>query len=560
MTNRPQILRSSTPGQTPAAGTRAPGELWTTFPDLQLGVIDVSRNAQRLIAVRYFSTLANYAVGDFVVQGGALYVANAAIIAGAFNATQWTKLLTASDGAALPYLPLAGGTVVGGTAFTAGIILASPSNLNIGGGAPGQVLTRGTGAGQTTWANSGSTVSVGDTPPASPRAGDLWWDSVGGQMYVWFADANSSQWVSTNNSGGVVASMATPLANGVAAVGTSLAYARADHTHPGDGYTHDNRIINGDMRIDQRNNGAAGTAINVYTADRWKYSGSLAAKGTWQRSTGPAALAATGFPYFLQFTSSSAYTPLAADFFNFFQPIEADAVSDFAWGTANAQPVTLSFWASSSQAGTFSGVVQNYASTRSYPFSFPLPTSTWTKVVITIPGDTAGTWVMSGAGGALALFFDLGSGATYRAPAGAWAAGNFVGANGAASVVSTNAAAFYLTGVKLEIGNVATPFNRQSLAKSMSDCQRYFLWLPINMRFMATTGSQVMQAVSFPAMRASPAIGAQVADPNLTPGAANVASVGIGNITPYSVGMQLTPNTTGDSYMYGYRASASAEL
>ena len=233
----------------------------------------------------------------------------------------------------------------------------------------------------------------------------------------------------------------------------------------------DNRLINGDMRIDQRNNGASGTATGVYTVDRWVYSATQASKGAWGRGSS----SAPGFPYHLLFTSSSAYTPIATDYFFFQQSIEADMVSDFAWGTAGAQPVTLSFWATSTLTGTFGGAVKNYAGTRSYPFTFSIPAAnTWTKIVITIPGDTAGTWVMSGAGGAIALCFDLGAGTNFRGPANAWAAGNFIGANGAVSVVATNGAVFYVTGVKLEIGSVATPFNRQSMAKSMADCQRYY--------------------------------------------------------------------------------------
>jgi hypothetical protein len=81
---------------------------------------------------------------------------------------------------------------------------------------------------------------------------------------------------------------------------------------------------------------------------------------------------------------------------------------------------------------------------------------------------------MSGNAGSAALFFDLGSGANARGPANAWASANRVGANGAVSVVAVNGASFYVTGVKLEIGSVATPYNRQSLAKSMADCQRYY--------------------------------------------------------------------------------------
>ena len=145
----------------------------------------------------------------------------------------------------------------------------------------------------------------------------------------------------------------------------------------------DNRIINGDMRIDQRNNGASGTATGTYTVDRWFYAASQATKVTWGRA-GPFApasdIAAAGFRYALGGTSSSAYTPLATESFRFAQTVEADMVSDFAWGTSNAQPVTLSFWATSSLAGIFSGSLCNDTALRSYPFSFSLPTANlWTK-------------------------------------------------------------------------------------------------------------------------------------------------------------------------------------
>ena len=236
----------------------------------------------------------------------------------------------------------------------------------------------------------------------------------------------------------------------------------------------DNRIINGDMRIDQRNGGASGTAVNAYTVDRWYYTATQASKGSWGRN-GPPGI--SGFPYYLVFTSTSAYAPLAGDAFLFSQAIEADMVSDFAFGTANAQPVTLSFWAASTVSAAFGGALTNYASgsiTRSYPFTYTLAANTWTKVVVTIPGDTGGTWTMSGNLGGAVVRFDLGSGTTFRAAAGAWTNGNFVGVTGAANLVSVNGASFQITGVKLEIGSVATPFNRQSLAKSMADCQRYY--------------------------------------------------------------------------------------
>jgi hypothetical protein len=79
----------------------------------------------------------------------------------------------------------------------------------------------------------GPPVTISDTAPASPAVGALWWDSVGGQLYVWYTDPNTSQWVIAG-SGGPVGSTTTPLADGVAAIGSSATYARAEHVHPSD--------------------------------------------------------------------------------------------------------------------------------------------------------------------------------------------------------------------------------------------------------------------------------------------------------------------------------------
>ena len=82
-----------------------------------------------------------------------------------------------------------------------------------------------------------SSVTVADAAPSTPKAGDLWWDSVGGQLYVWFTDPNTSQWVIANSLGGgsiPVASITTPLMNGIAAAGAGTTWARGDHVHPTD--------------------------------------------------------------------------------------------------------------------------------------------------------------------------------------------------------------------------------------------------------------------------------------------------------------------------------------
>ncbi len=232
-----------------------------------------------------------------------------------------------------------------------------------------------------------------------------------------------------------------------------------------------NRIINGEMRIDQRN---AGASINPtdgqFVVDRFAIGVSQTSKLTAQRST----VAPAGFTNSILVTSSSAYSVLTADYFAVNQSIEGFNVADLGWGTANAQAVTLSFWVRSSLTGTFAGSLRNSASNRSYPFSYTiLAANTWEQKTVTIAGDTSGTWVTDNGIG-IKVWFAFGVGSTYTGTAGAWVAGNFVSATGATSVVGTSGATFYITGVQLEAGTVASPFERRDYGRELMMCQRYY--------------------------------------------------------------------------------------
>jgi microcystin-dependent protein len=128
-----QSLRSTTPNTAPAAGERSPGELWVNFPDGQIGSVDEAQNPLPLVGVRFFSAQTNYVIGDHVVYAGALYRAIAPVIPAAFDPAQWT---------------LAGGA-----------------------------------------------VTVADVPPDNPQPGNLWFDGIGAQLYIWVNDGTSQQWV-----------------------------------------------------------------------------------------------------------------------------------------------------------------------------------------------------------------------------------------------------------------------------------------------------------------------------------------------------------------------------
>ena len=233
-----------------------------------------------------------------------------------------------------------------------------------------------------------------------------------------------------------------------------------------------NRIINGDMRIDQRNAGASVTpAQDNFIVDRFKWGHSQASKFTSQQST----TAPAGFTNSLLLTVTSAVTLGASDYFSAYQPVEGFNVADLAWGTASAQAVTLSFKVRSSLTGTFGGAFRNASGTRSYPFAYTISAAnTFEDKTITIPGDTAGTWLTNNGVG-LYLQFSLGVGTTYSGTAGAWASANYLSVTGAVSVVGTSGATFYITGVQLEAGSAATPFERRLYGQELALCQRYYI-------------------------------------------------------------------------------------
>jgi hypothetical protein len=249
---------------------------------------------------------------------------------------------------------------------------------------------------------------------------------------------------------------------------------RATFLTSNEGFGFRNRIINGDMRIDQRNAGASVTPTvdgQYGSCDRWNYWLSQASKFSAQQSS----TAPTGFSNSLLITSLSAYSVTGNDYFSVNQKIEGFNFADMMWGTANAQTVTLSFWVRSSLTGTFGGAMTNSAFNRSYPFSYTInAANTWEQKTVTIAGDQSGTWIGATNGVGAIAQFNLGSVASKLGTANTWAGAWYTGSTGATSVVGTSGATFYITGVQLEAGSVASPFERRDYGRELMMCQRYY--------------------------------------------------------------------------------------
>jgi hypothetical protein len=270
-----------------------------------------------------------------------------------------------------------------------------------------------------------------------------------------------------------------------------------------------NRILNGEMRIDQRNAGAAVTASSSFPVDRFFVNNvSDGAFSAQQDSSAP-----SGFVNSLKYTTTTADASLSASQFSFInQWLEGTNVADLAWGTANAKTVTLSFWVRSSLTGTFGGALRNGDSNRSYPFTYTISVAdTWEYKTVTIPGDTSGTWLTT-TGRGMACTFGLGVGTDFSNTAGAWAGGSYISATGAVSVIGTLNATWFVTGVQLEVGSVATPFERRPYGTELSLCQRYYYSFVSGNSFPVMTSANYGSAdsrgvVTFPTtMRGTPTL------------------------------------------------------
>lgn len=351
-------------------------------------------------------------------------------------------------------------------------------------------------------------------------------------------------------------------------IGTSVA---GSNIGAGNASIMKNRIINGAMVISQYNGTSSVTPTGAaYLVDRWQVIPSQSSKLSFQQNAG-SVTPPVGFTNYLGATSLSAYSLVTSDYFLLTQKIEGFNSADLGWGTANAKTVTVSFWVRSSLTGTFGFVLRNSAGDRVYPASYTISAAnTWEYETITIPGDTTGTWLTTNGIG-IEIDFGLGVASNISGTAGTWTTG-ILGVTGATSVVGTNGATFYITGVSLEVGSSATGYEYVNYQTSLANCQRYYYTSAAGTAtndhiFNYFNGNNSVGTAKFGVqMRSAPTViaynGTTANQVSGAGGGANVTINGVGGVSPNGFRTLTTAGSfsTSPFPFVEFNFTASAEL
>ena len=337
-----------------------------------------------------------------------------------------------------------------------------------------------------------------------------------------------------------------------------------------------NLIINGAMQVAQRGTSAVTvTSTGEYpNVDRYAAGGNDSSLISVEQSTD----APSGFQYSLKVTSLAASTTDAGDYQFIGQRIEGYNTAQLDWGASGAKTVTVSFYVKCSVTGNIPFVIVNSSDTRVYAANCTVSSAnTWEYKTITVEGDTAGTWLKTnGIGLKIQWYMALGS--NFQGTLDQW--GTAYGASGQINVCNTNNATFQVTGVQLEVGEQATPFEHRSYGDELARCQRYYVDIKFGLNEGpayspgrdAQYGHVRAAHVQYPVpMRATPTVSIQSGNANSMdrfgrgqelcyPKADNVYNTHFQNIVKFTSAAQTTTADWQDSGLYinraGYKADA----
>jgi len=237
-----------------------------------------------------------------------------------------------------------------------------------------------------------------------------------------------------------------------------------------------NLVINGAMQIAQRGTQSTGiTTTGFRTVDHFRTS--LSSLGTWTEDQSTDAPSGFSNSFKLTCTTADA-SPAAGDVAYIRYMFEGLELQNLAYGTSSAKPMTLSFWVKSNKTGSASvQLLQNDNSSKNISPSYTISSAdTWEYKTISIPADTAGN-IDNDNGPAVSLIWWLNSGSTYSSGSTqtSWSTYSAADSNPAnLGVGGATSDYFAITGVQLEVGSVATEFERRPYGTELALCQRYY--------------------------------------------------------------------------------------
>jgi len=268
-----------------------------------------------------------------------------------------------------------------------------------------------------------------------------------------------------------------------------------------------NLIINGAMQVAQRGGSATtvSSSTETFSVDRFfgRGVGSAGVFTVEQSTTSP-----EGFSNSSKVTVTTADSSIGAtNAYQFTQRIEGQNSYWLDWGNSSAKTATLSFYVRSSLTGTFGGCIRNSAFNRFHPFSYTISSAdTWERKTVVVSGDTTGTWLTTNGIG-VEVAFSLGAGSSRLNTAGSWTASTSEGASGQVNLISTNSSTWYITGIQLELGETATPFEHEDYGTTLGKCQRYLKLGGAGVYGIYNSASNIEISIPFsPDMRAAPTL------------------------------------------------------
>ena len=277
-----------------------------------------------------------------------------------------------------------------------------------------------------------------------------------------------------------------------------------------------NKIINGGMTVSQRNGTTVVTGVNTtgYRIDRWTHQiDSINSAFSVSQSTDTPD--EFGNSYKIDVTTAD--TSLAAAHAHFFrQKIEGQNLQDFAKGTSAAKQFAVSFYVKTNKTGIYTVELYDIDNNRAISKTFTVADSNWNRYTLIYPADTTGAFGNDN-GNSLVLQFWLSAGSNYTSGTlntSAWAAATQANRVSSSNVnLGDNTSnEWYLTGVQLEVGSVATDFEHRSFGQELALCQRYYFKYVQGSNKNICTGAYfnsgtLTMSVQFPVeMRAAPSL------------------------------------------------------